>query len=222
MAENIRIDFDDLSRSKTQIEKIKEILDVGGVIAYPTDTFYALGANLHNDEAMQTIYRIKQRPSTKPFMALVHSVESLNSLVSDFTSDADKLMEAFWPGPLTIIFNVLPHLPAKVTAYTGKIAVRIPGNAFTRKLLEGINYPLTGTSANISGEKDLTSALEVDEQLGTQISAIIEGGDPPCEKPSTIFDSTVDPWKIIREGVISKEQIESVIGTQDDLGIEII
>ena len=220
MAENIRLDFDDPSHSKKQIQKLKEILDVGGVIAYPTDTFYALGANLHNDEAMRTIYRIKKRPETKPFISLTHSIESLNSLVSGFTDDANKLIDAFWPGPLTILFNVLPHLPAKLSAYTGKIGVRIPGNKFTLQLLEGLNYPLTGTSANISGEKDLTSALEVDTQLGSQISAIIEGGESPCEKPSTIIDSTVSPLEIIREGAISKEQIEAVIGCQDDLGIE--
>jgi L-threonylcarbamoyladenylate synthase len=221
MAENIRLDFDDPSQSKKQIQKIKEILDVGGVIAYPTDTFYALGANLHNDEAMHTIYRIKKRPETKPFISLTHSIENLNSLVSDFTDDAEKLMDAFWPGPLTILFNVLPHLPAKLSAYTGKIGVRVPGNKFTLQLLERLNYPLIGTSANISGEKDLTSALEVDAQLGSQISAIIEGGESPCEKPSTIIDSTVSPLEIIREGAISKEQIEAVIGCQDDLGIEL-
>jgi L-threonylcarbamoyladenylate synthase len=222
MAENIRIDFDDPSKSQKQILKIKEILDVGGVIAYPTDTFYALGANLHNDEAVQTIYRIKKRPATKPFITLAHSIESLNSLVSGFTSDSEKLMEAFWPGPLTILFNVLPHLPAKLTAFTGKIGVRIPGNPFTLKLLEGLDCHLTGTSANISGKKELTSPLEVDAHLGTQISAIIQGGDVPCIKPSTIIDLSVNPWKIIREGEISKEQIEAVIGTQDDLGIEVI
>jgi L-threonylcarbamoyladenylate synthase len=222
MAEHIRLEFDDSSRSKKQILKIKEILDVGGVIAYPTDTFYALGANLHNDEAVQTIYRIKKRPTSKPFIVLAHSVESLNSLVSDFTSDAEKLMEAFWPGPLTILFNVLPHLPASVSAYTGKIGVRVPGNPFTLKLLEGLNCHLTGTSANISGEKESSSALEVDTQLGSNISAIIQGGDSPGDKPSTIIDLTTTPWKIIREGAISKSQIESVIGTQDDLGIEVI
>ena len=222
MAENIRIDFDDSAKSKKQILKIKEILDVGGVIAYPTDTFYALGGNLHNDEAMQTIYRIKKRPTTKPFITLAHSIESLNSLVSDFTGDSEKLMDAFWPGPLTILFNVLPHLPAKLSAHTGKIGVRVPGNPFTRKLLEELDCHLTGTSANISGEKELTSVLEVDAQMGTQISAIIEGGDSSGDKPSTIIDPTESPWKIIREGAISKEQIEAVIGSQDDLGIEVI
>jgi len=212
MAEIINLKFNDSKHSLKQIRKIREILDVGGVIAYPTDTYYGLGANPFNEEAVLNIYRIKNRPATKPFIALTKSIEDLNRLVSDFTRASEKLMSVFWPGPLTILFRVLPYLPAKLTAHTGKIGVRVPGNKFTRQLLENLDHPLTATSANISGEKNLGSASEVDALLGHQVHAIIAGGDCQCEKPSTVIDLTVSPPVIIRDGAISREQIESVLG----------
>ncbi len=212
MAEIINLEFDGSSRFQKQIKKIEAILDVGGVIAYPTDTQYGLGANPFNEEAILNIYRIKNRPATKPFIVLTDTVDGLSGLISDFTSNAEILMGAFWPGQLTMLCNVLPHLPAKLTAYTGKIGVRIPGNKFTRQLLEVLNHPLTATSANISGENNLMSAIEVDSILGPQVSAIIDGGDSQSELPSTVIDTTVSPPIIIREGAISREQIESVIG----------
>ena len=212
MAEIINLEFDGSPRSLKKIKKIEAILDVGGVVAYPTDTHYGLGANPFNEEALVNLYKIKNRPLTKPFIVLTNSVEGLGCLISDFTSDAKNLMDAFWPGPLTILCRVLPHLPAKLTAYTGKIGVRIPGNKFTRQFLEVLKHPLTATSANISGEKDLTSAIEVDSILGPQVSAIIDGPDSQCERPSTVIDATVSPPVMIREGAISREQIEPVVG----------
>ena len=212
MAEIIKLEFDGSARSQKQIKKVEAILDAGGVVAYPTDTQYGLGVNPFNEEAVLYLYNIKNRPLDKPFIVLANAVEGLGCLISDFTSDAKILMDAFWPGPLTILCRVLPHLPAKLTAYTGKIGVRIPGNKFTRQFLEVLKQPLTATSANISGEKDLTSAIEVDSVLGSQVSAIIDGGGSQRGLPSTIIDATVSPPVILREGAISREQIEPVVG----------
>ena len=146
------------------------------------DTFYGLGANPLNEEAILSIFNIKKRPPTKPFITLVPSMEGLSGLVSDISSEAQKLIDAFWPGPLTIVMRVLPHLPAKLTSFTGKIGVRLPANEFTRQLLENLDHPLTATSANISGDGNLISAHEVDAQLGPQLSIIIDHGECQAEK----------------------------------------
>lgn len=212
MAEIIRLEFDESERTQNQILKIKGILDVGGVIGYPTDTFYGLGANPLNEEAILSIFKIKNRPITKPFITLTHSTEGLSGLVSDISSGAQQLIDAFWPGPLTILMRVLPHLPAKLTAFTGKIGVRVPASEFTLKLLKSIEHPLTATSANISGEENLIAAYKLDAKLGHILSAIIDGGECQGDKQSTVIDSTVSPMVIIREGAVSREQIESVIG----------
>lgn len=214
MAKIIKIDLIQSPRSEKDIHFIKEVLDLGGIIGFPTDTYYGLGANPLNEEAVQTIFKIKNRPGNKPFIILVDSVITLTDFVSHIDQNTQKLMDEFWPGPLTILFRVNPLLPAKLTAHTGKIGARIPGNVITRHLLEKIGHPLTGTSANISGDENLSTAQDVNHALGPQISAIVDGGKCPGEKESTVIDPTVSPPVIIREGAISREQIEAVLETK--------
>ncbi len=214
MARTLRLDLVHPICSDQDIKLIKEVLDTGGIIGLPTDTFYGLGANPLNEEAVKTIYRIKKRPTNKPFTILVDSVKTLNNFVSGITTDMEKLMGAFWPGPLTILFSVMPLMPPKLSAYSGKIGARIPDHVVTRYLLEKIGHPLTGTSANISESENITTAAGVEKALGPQLNLIIDAGECPGGKESTVIDPTVSPPVIIRDGAISREEIESELGTK--------
>lgn len=212
MPETIKIDFNDNAVFRTQIEKIKRVLNLGGVAAFPTDTCYGLGANPFHKQALSRIFKIKQRPEDKPLLALIDSIPRINVLTQEINPTAEILMEKLWPGPLTIVFSAHPHLHDLLTAHTGKIGVRQPGEDRVRELLRGIGYPITATSANISGSANAVTAQEVEETLGSQVDLIVDGGPAPGEKESTVLDVTLSPPLIVREGALSKEEIETALG----------
>lgn len=211
MPEIIKIDLDDETVFRTQMVKIKRILNLGGVMAFPTDTFYGLGATAFNRKAVSRIFKIKQRPKDKPLLTLVASAYQVNSMALEITPTAEILIEKLWPGPLTILFSAHPHLPSQLTANTGKIGVRQPGNEMVRKLLSGIGFPITATSANISGTENVTTAREVEETLGSQIDLIVDGGAAPGGKESTVLDVTLSPSLLVREGAVTREEINAIL-----------
>jgi L-threonylcarbamoyladenylate synthase len=211
MPETIKIDFDDPAVFKAQIVKIKRVLNLGGVIAFPTDTFYGLGANPFNKKAISRIFKIKQRPENKPLLVLIGAVHQVSILAQEINPTAEILINKLWPGPLTILFSAHSHLPALLTGNTGKIGIRQPGNEQVRKLLAGIDYPITATSANISGSANATSAEEVEKTLGSQIDLIIDGGPAVSAKESTVLDVTLSPPLIVRDGTMSKTEIETAL-----------
>ncbi|MCH8314016.1 MAG: threonylcarbamoyl-AMP synthase [Nitrospinae bacterium] len=211
MPEIIKIDLDDETVFRTQMVKIKRILNLGGVMAFPTDTFYGLGATAFNRKAVSRIFKIKQRPKDKPLLTLVASAYQVNSMALEITPTAEILIEKLWPGPLTILFSAHPHLPSQLTANTGKIGVRQPGNEMVRKLLSGIGFPITATSANISGTENVTTAREVEETLGSQIDLIVDGGAAPGGKESTVLDVTLSPSLLVREGAVTREEIDAIL-----------
>ncbi len=211
MAEIIKIDQNDPVRFRTQIVKIKRILNLGGIIAFPTDTFYGLGANAFNNRAVNRIYEIKERSEDKPLLLLVSSLHQVENLALETSPAAQAIIKKLWPGPVTLLFTSRPHLLPQLTASTGKIGIRLPGNAFTRNLLAEIGYPVTATSANISGGENAATAEEVETALGSRVDLIVDGGPAPGGKESTVLDVTLSPPLIVREGAVSKEEIEAVI-----------
>ncbi len=213
MPEIIKIDLDDETVFRTQMVKIKRVLNLGGVMAFPTDTFYGLGATAFNRKAVSRIFKIKQRSKDKPLLTLVASAYQANSMALEITPTAEILIEKLWPGPLTILFSAHPHLPSQLTANTGKIGIRQPGNEMVRKLLSGIGFPITATSANISGTENVTTAKEVEETLGSQIDLIVDGGAAPGGKESTVLDVTLSPSLLVREGAITREEIDAILDT---------
>lgn len=213
MPEIIKIDLNDETVFRSQIVKIKRILNLGGVMAFPTDTFYGLGATAFNKKAVSRIFKIKQRPKDKPLLTLVASAYQANSMALEITPTAEILIEKLWPGPLTILFSARPHLPSQLTANTGKIGVRQPGNEMVRKLLSGIGFPITATSANISGTENVTTAGEVEETLGSQVDLIVDGGPAPGGKESTVLDVTLSPPLLVREGAVTREEIDAILET---------
>ncbi|GJL79987.1 MAG: hypothetical protein NPINA01_29760 [Nitrospinaceae bacterium] len=211
MPETIKIDFDDEASFRTQIVRIKRVLNLGGVVAFPTDTFYGLGANPFHQKAVSRIFEIKQRPENKPLLVLIDSPHQINSLAEEINPTAEILMEKLWPGPLTLLLNAHRHLLPQLTGNTGKIGIRQPGNDRARQFLSGIGFPLTATSANISGSNNAVTAEEVEESLGSRVDLIVDGGSAPGEKESTVIDVTLSPPLIVREGAVSKEEIETVL-----------
>ncbi len=212
MANVLQVDFEQLD--PTSIKNIQSVLNASGVIAFPTDTFYGLGADPSNPDALSKIFRIKQRPPDKPLLILIHSLDQLEDLTQEVTDHAHTLMEHFWPGPLTLLFKAAPGLPDALTAGTGTIGIRLPGHPFTLRLLERLGQPLTAPSANLSEAKEPRTAQEVVRELGDALDLIVDGGPAPGGKVSTILDTTTEPPILLREGALSRSDLESVLPVQ--------
>ena len=214
MANVLPVDFDEPNLSSKFIENVRSSLNSGGVVSFPTDTFYGLGADPFNPNAISKIFRIKQRPSDKPLLVLIHSVDQLPDLTQEITVNARKLMDHFWPGPLTLVFKAKPGLPDILTAGTDRIGIRLPNHPFTHRFLEALDRPLTATSANISGTDELTTAQQVKTTLKKELDLIVDGGPAPGGKVSTILDTTTNPPTLIREGALSRSDLESILPIQ--------
>ena len=200
MTQIIRIDPHNIS-SQAIIPAV-EILRSGGVVAYPTETFYGLGVNALNEEAVKKIYAIKKRDFSQPLLILIPHQDLLPLYVKDVPEEALMLIERFWPGPLTLIFSASPHLPSILLGEADKIAIRVSSHPIAQALTKGLNSPITSTSANISGAQSPCTSEEVSSQLGDKIDLLMDGGRTPGEKPSTIIDVTISPPRLIREGAI--------------------
>jgi L-threonylcarbamoyladenylate synthase len=191
-----------------------EILAAGGIVAYPTETFYGLGADATNEDAILKVYAVKGRNFRSPIAVIIDQAESLYPLVGEVPDVALKLMHAFWPGALTIVFRASDRIPRILTAGTGKIGVRVSSHPVAKTLAFALGRPLTATSANLSGAEECSTASEVLRQIGDKVDAIIDSGKTPGGKGSTIVDVTLNPPVILRKGIISSTIIEKYFGTQ--------
>jgi len=180
----------------------------GEVIAFPTDTFYGLGADALNPRAVEKVFEIKQRDRKKPILVLVSNFGQAADLVKDVPSEAWRLMSRFWPGPLTLVFVASDKVPDLITAGTGKIGIRVPGDPLTTLLLRTFAVPITATSANRSGAASPTTAQEVLETLGHEVALILDAGKTPGGMPSTVVDVTTSPITLLREGQIPAEMLK--------------
>lgn len=195
---------DSNSSEETVLSRAAEILAKGGVIAYPTETFYGLGADATNEQAIKKIYAIKGRNFSSPISIIIDCEENLHALVSEIPSCALELIKSFWPGPLTIVFKASDKVLPILTAGTGKIGIRISSHAGARIIAQKLGHPLTATSANLSGAAECSTAGEVLQQIGNKVEAIVDLGKTAGGKGSTIIDVTSDPPKILREGIIDR------------------
>ena len=185
-----------------------EMLKSGSVVAYPTETFYGLGVDALNRDAINRIFSIKKRQPHQPLLILIPNREALSDYVQKIPENAMPLMEAFWPGPLTLIFTAASSLPQELCADTGTIAIRISPHPVARALVEAFDGAITSTSANISGKSSPTSAQDVHEQLGNAVDLVIDGGKTTGEKPSTIVDVTTTPPRLVRQGAVPFDSIK--------------
>ncbi len=190
-----------------EIEKGVKILQKGGVIAFPTDTVYGLGADTFNSAAVERIYEIKKRPVHRQLPLLIADVEQLTSLAKPVPEIAWFLARRFWPGGLTLVLSKADSLPVYL-ASGHTIAVRVPNHPVCLALIQYLGNPLIGTSANISGQPTTLTAEEVGQQLGGKIDFIIHGGRCPGGKESTVVDVTHESPVILRHGLIPSHEID--------------
>lgn len=190
------------------IEDAVTLLQKGEVIAFPTDTLYGVGADLRNEEAVQKLYRIKERPSELPLILLGASKEDLLPYVLDWPPIAEKLSSDFWPGGLTIILKKSFKVPDYVVSNMDTVGIRVPRHPVIIKILEAYGKPLATSSANLSGSASSATGRHVAEELdGTELSLLLDAGKTPEYEQSTIVDLSLDEPVIIREGIIPKEKI---------------
>ena len=199
MAETVQIDPD--SPAPELIAEAVRVLRAKGVIIYPTETLYGLGANPLFPEAMERIYVIKGRAAAKPIPFLIKDEEMLASLVEAVPPVGRELIKRYWPGALTLIFRAKKGLAPPLRSKNGTIALRISSSPVARRIVEALDVPLTSTSANIAGEADLLDGGKMAQLFGSQVDLIIDAGKVPGIG-STVIDLTVAPPRIVRQGII--------------------
>lgn len=189
----------------------------GEVLAMPTDTFYGLAADPFNLHAVDRIYEIKTRSRHKPLSLLTESIDQAAELAGPVPEIFYLLARRFWPGPLTVIVKADPKIPLKVTANTGNVALRVPAAEVPLAIIRRMGTPITGTSANLHGEAECTSAQAVRDQLGDCLNLIVDGGASPREVASTIIDLTSEDgrWRLLRQGAIAYDDIAELLGGQE-------
>jgi len=191
-----------------EIEKGVRILKRGGVIVFPTDTVYGLGADAFNSRAVERIYEIKNRPRHQQFPLLISDISQLTAMAGEIPGIARFLAERFWPGGLTLVLPKANSLPTHL-APGRSIAVRVPKHPVCLALIHGLGNPVIGTSANISGQPPALTADELEQQLGGKIDLVINGGKCPGGKESTIVDVTHEAPVILRQGITPAYDIDN-------------
>ncbi|MBE6008308.1 MAG: threonylcarbamoyl-AMP synthase [Lachnospiraceae bacterium] len=191
------------------------IIRKGGLVAFPTETVYGLGADGLNGEACKNIYIAKGRPSDNPLILHISDLKQLEMIVREIPDKARMLMESFWPGPLTIIFKKLPCVPDSVTGGLDTVAVRFPSNILANRLIAAAGTPVAAPSANSSGRPSPTRASHVEADLKGKIDMLIDGGGCDVGVESTIVDITGEVPCLLRPGGITVEMLEEIIGTID-------
>ncbi len=178
----------------------RDVLSAGGIVAYPTESYYALGVLATDLSAVERLFALKGRPADKPLPVIVGNMDVLNTVVKDVPGRALDLMNRFWPGALTLIFEANESIPDLLTGGTGRVAVRIPGESAALSLAKALLLPITATSANPSSKQPADNTDMVINYFRDKLDFVIDSGKLPGGKPSTIVDITVIPPKILREG----------------------
>jgi len=196
----------------TDLQHAAQVLRAGGLVAIPTETVYGLGADASNAEAVAKVFAAKGRPTFDPLIVHLASVEQLGDVVAEVPPAAEKLMQAYWPGPLTLLFCKQAVIPDLVTAGLETVAVRIPSHPLALELLKSAGIPIAAPSANKFGSISPTTAQHVADQLGDNVDYILDGGPCSVGLESTIVSCLTEQPEVLRLGGLSVEQIEAVVG----------
>ena len=184
------------------IKEAVAVIKKGGIVSYPTESFYALGVMAEDEGAVDRLYSIKHRSADKPLPVIVGDLSTLHSVVRDVPREANSLIKRFWPGPLTLVFEAQGNIPELLTGRTGKLAARIPGESIALYIAKKAGFAVTATSANLSAMPPAEDARSVVNYFNDAVDLIIDGGSAPGGRPSTIVDVTVSPPVVLREGSI--------------------
>jgi len=205
----VRMETKVLPAGKEAIDVAARILAEGGLVAFPTDTVYGVGAHAFQPDAVERIYVAKIRPRDKAIPILLARADDLVLVAERVTETAWLLAERFWPGGLTLVLPKRANVPDVVSASGSTVAVRVPNHPVPLVLIAALGAPLAATSANLSGRPSPVTAQEVEAELGGRIELVLDGGQCPGGVPSTVLDLTADPPAILRAGAIGVEEIRS-------------
>lgn len=192
------------------LEQAAELIKQGKIVVFPTETVYGIGTNGLDENAVKKLYKVKQRPLSKPISLLVSNMEMVNLIAKDITEVEYKIMEKFFPGPLTIILKKKEIVPDILTAGQDTVGIRMPKGEIARKLVEYANLPIAAPSANISGEPSGTNLQEIKKHFEGKVDYFIDGGNSELGLASTIVQVVDGKPQILRQGSITLEQINQI------------
>jgi len=201
----IKIDQELVESDKIKI--IAKVLQEEGIIAYPTDTFYGLGASCFSEKAIQRIYHLKKREPSKPISIIISDINMARDIAKDIPSLFWKMAGKFWPGPLTLVLKASSTLPSGLLGPGDSIGIRQPALSWIRELLNKTGFPITATSANISGEKEISNPEIIRDSFFGLVDLIVDGGGTRGALPSTVIDLTSTKPVIIREGAVPRSAL---------------
>ncbi len=200
-----------VEKDQKEIQKAADVIKQGGLVAFPTETVYGLGADAMNEDAVKKIYEAKGRPSDNPMIVHIARASDIGQLTPMLSSDVVKLADSFWPGPLTLVLPKKDTVPDMTTGGLDTVAIRIPDDPVATELIRLADTPIAAPSANLSGKPSPTKAEHVIEDLDGIVDVILAGHDSRIGIESTVLDLTVEPPTILRPGIITAEQIEAAI-----------
>lgn len=207
MSNVIKIETDDNTKN---LKIAANIIKKGGIVIFPTETVYGIGTNGLDEEAVKKLYEVKDRPLTKPISLLVSNFDMINQVAEDITEMEYKIMKNFFPGPLTIILNKKSCVPDILTANGNTVGIRMPDNEIALKLIELSGVPIATPSANISGRPSGIDIEDIKKDFEGKVDLFIDSGKSKIGSGSTIVKVEDNEIKILRQGIITKEQIEDI------------
>ena len=211
MKSPILLNVQDPKERERSLRHASKIIGQGGLVAFPTESFYGLAVDPENEESIRRLFKAKQRPEGNPILLLIAEEELVHKFAEHVPETASRLIKQIWPGRVTLVFRARDHVSSLLTGGTGKIGLRLSSNSVARALAGLAGGAITGTSANISSKTPCLGPADVLEQLGNKVDAILDGGQTPGGPGTTIVDVTGDRPRIIREGMVPRVEMEKYI-----------
>jgi L-threonylcarbamoyladenylate synthase len=205
------VSVDSESPDRDAITRAAALVQKGGLVVFPTSSFYGIGAQAFDAKAVDRVFQVKQRNPEKPLLILIASLTDLAGLVKSIPETAERLMKAFWPGSLTLVFEATDALPSNLTGHTKKIGIRLARHPVAVSLTKAVGAPITGTSANLSDHAPCSSVTDFEPPFLDQFDLVVDAGRVGGGEGSTVVDVTLDPPKILREGGIDAAKIQAVL-----------
>jgi len=202
---------DPRSPDQEMVRRAATWINRGGLVVFPTSTFYGIGAQALNVHAVDRVFQVKERHKGNPLLVLIASLDELSPLVQSIPETAEALIKAFWPGGITLVFDAEDTVPPNLTGYTGKIGVRLASHPVAAALVKVVSGPITGTSANLSGKGGCTAVADLNGRIKDQVDLVLDAGQLAGVRGSTVVDVTTKSPRILREGVIRSDQIRKLL-----------
>jgi L-threonylcarbamoyladenylate synthase len=202
---------DPLFVDKQVIGRAASRINDGGLVVFPTNTFYGLGARALDAVAVEKVYQAKKRDPAKPLLILIARLADLSGLVQRVPDRAERIIKAFWPGRVTLVFHAKSGFPGNLTGHRGKIGIRLARHPVAKALVQAVGGPVTATSANLSGNMGAISVDGLDQEMLEYVDLVLDAGELSGGTGSTVLDVTVDPPAVLREGTIRASEIQGVL-----------